>query len=784
MTPLTAALRRWPSRYIDAVCRHPGRVVWLWALIAAVCLSGLGKLSLSSDLRINFGPQNPQLAAYDLQRQNYASGEYTLIGIRPRETTARGVLSLPGLQLIAQVTEQSWQLPGVTRVESLSNYPRISATQDGLSVAELLEHPPSAANDLDELAEQIMDEPALVGRLIAPDQSIAGILLTTHFAEDDAQATNRHMQAVQALSEAISKSHPQFAVHIVGTNAVSHAFAQAAVKDTSTLVPLMYGMFLLLILGLTGSLSFTLLMLAIMLLSSLLTLGLAGHVGMVLTAASLAAPHIITTLAIADGIHVMSSASASEDKRLGPAALAKALQLNMPALVLTTATTMIGFLLANFADSPPLRDLGNLTATGAFIALALSTSLLPAALILLRTPTPHRSQTRLQSACNALTRLQLRHPKVLIATTGSLALVTSAMLITNVADDDFTRYFAPQVSYRADAEAMDAHLTGLHTIEFSLPAPQGVSEPAYLQALDDFKQWWDSGPYQHAVMHVSSISSLFTRMNRALHADDPAFLKLPQHADEAAQYLLLYQLSLPYGHDIENRITQAQDASRFVVFLHGLSSRQTRRIIASAEQWLAAHHPCYASSATSAAVMYAYIAQRNINAMLMQLPAAIALIALLFMIALRSIRLGALSVLALTLPIGVCFGLWALLSGVVNFTMAVVSGAVIGVVADDTIHLLSVYRHARQKLTPERAVETAMRSVGPAVISTSLILVAGFGVLAQSLFLPNSGMAQLIMIAVTAALLINLLLVMPLAYLTDQPRAATVAQNDALSSRA
>ena len=784
MTPLTAALRRWPSRYIDAVCRHPGRVVWLWALIAAVCLSGLGKLSLSSDLRINFGPQNPQLAAYDLQRQNYASGEYTLIGIRPRETTARGVLSLPGLQLIAQVTEQAWQLPGVTRVESLSNYPRISATQDGLSVAELLEHPPSAANDLDELAAQIMDEPALVGRLIAPDQSIAGILLTTHFAEDDAQATNRHMQAVQALSEAISKSHPQFAVHIVGTNAVSHAFAQAAVKDTSTLVPLMYGMFLLLILGLTGSLSFTLLMLAIMLLSSLLTLGLAGHVGMVLTAASLAAPHIITTLAIADGIHVMSSASASDNKRLGAAALAKALQLNMPALVLTTATTMIGFLLANFADSPPLRDLGNLTATGAFIALALSTSLLPAALILLRTPTPHRSQTRLQSACNALTRLQLRHPKALIATTGSLALATSAMLITNVADDDFTRYFAPQVSYRADAEAMDAHLTGLHTIEFSLPAPQGVSDPAYLQALDDFRQWWDSGPYQHAVMHVSSISSLFTRMNRALHADDPAFLKLPQHADEAAQYLLLYQLSLPYGHDIENRITQAQDASRFVVFLHGLSSRQTRRIIASAEQWLAAHQPRYASSATSAAVMYAYIAQRNINAMLMQLPAAIALIALLFMIALRSIRLGALSVLALALPIGVCFGLWALLSGVVNFTMAVVSGAVIGVVADDTIHLLSAYRHARQKLTPERAVEAAMRSVGPAVISTSLILVAGFGVLAQSLFLPNSGMAQLIMIAVTAALLINLLLVMPLAYLTDQPRAATVAQNDALSSRA
>ncbi len=784
MKPIAPAVRSALSAYTRAVCNHPRWVFVIWLCIVLPCLSGLGKLSLSSDLRINFGPNNPQLAAYDLQRENYAAGEYTLIGVRALNPDSAGVLSAEGLQLIAKITELSWRLPGVTRVESVTNYPRVSASVDGLAVEEILSSTDMLPADANTLAAHIMAEPALLGRLIAPDKRIAGIALTTHFPDNDEQATSTHMQAVMQLRDEILREHPQFALHITGTNAVSHAFALAAVEDTRSLVPLMYAVFLALILILTGSFTFTLLMLGIMLLSSLLTLGLAGHAGMVLTAASLAAPHIITTLAIADGIHLISSASESDQARLERDAVRNALRRNMPALVLTTLTTMIGFLIANFADSPPLRDLGNLTALGAFIALALSTSLLPAALITLRTRIPRRQHRWLQRLCAMIGRLQIARPRVLVMFTGLFAVILSGLALRNIADDDFTRYFDKDVAYRIDAEALDGRLTGLHTLEFSVPAPEGIADPEYLRALEDFQKWWTQGPYADAVMHVSSVSTLFARMNRALHADDADYQQVPARKDEAAQYLLLYQLSLPYGQDIENRITQAQDASRFVVFLHGLTSSQTRKIIEQAQGWLASHHPRYATLATSPAVMYAYIAQRNIQAMLMQLPGAILLMALLFMLVLRSMRLGALSLVALALPVGVCFGLWALLSGVVNFTMAVVSGAVIGVVADDTIHLLASYKQARRQHAPGQAVQIAMRHVGPAVVATSLILSAGFAVLSQSLFLPNSGMAQLIVLAVLAALIINLLMILPLAYLLDRKARLAAPKSSALSSAA
>jgi multidrug efflux pump subunit AcrB len=168
----------------------------------------------------------------------------------------------------------------------------------------------------------------------------------------------------------------------------------------------------------------------------------------------------------------------------------------------------------------------------------------------------------------------------------------------------------------------------------------------------------------------------------------------------------------------------------------------------------------------------------NLESNFISLPISLALISLLLVPVLRTWRLGAAFVLPNLLPMGVGFGLWALWSGEVNFTMAIVLYMTVGIIVDDTIHFIAKYLRARreQDLAPEDAIRYSFHNVGGALVVNTLILTAGFLILAQSAFLPNSGMAQLTAATIVAALIIDLTLLPAMLLRLDRaptPKSAT-----------
>jgi predicted RND superfamily exporter protein len=184
----------------------------------------------------------------------------------------------------------------------------------------------------------------------------------------------------------------------------------------------------------------------------------------------------------------------------------------------------------------------------------------------------------------------------------------------------------------------------------------------------------------------------------------------------------------------------------------------------------------------SPAVMFAYISERNLRSNFTSLPISLAIISLLLVPVLRSWRLGLAFLLPNLLPLGAGFGLWWLWSGEVNFTMAIVLNMSVGIIVDDTIHFVTKYLRARreQGLAPEAAIRYSFHNVGGALVVTTLVLTAGFAILAQSSFLPNSGMAQLTAATIVAALVLDLLLLPTLLLKLDRaPR--TDAQTEEIA---
>ena len=93
-----------------------------------------------------------------------------------------------------------------------------------------------------------------------------------------------------------------------------------------------------------------------------------------------------------------------------------------------------------------------------------------------------------------------------------------------------------------------------------------------------------------------------------------------------------------------------------------------------------------------------------------------------------------------------------------------VTAMTLGIVVDDTVHFLSRYRRTRRELgyTSPDSVLVAFRTVGQALLTTSLVLVAGFVVVSFSNFELNSAMGKLTALVITLALVADFLLLPPL----------------------
>jgi predicted RND superfamily exporter protein len=450
-------------------------------------------------------------------------------------------------------------------------------------------------------------------------------------------------------------------------------------------------------------------------------------------------------------------------------ALVESLRINVQPVFLTSLTTMIGFLSLNFSDSPPFGDLGNISALGVFAAWVLAMAFLPALMSLL----PIRIEPRAGSARPVMDRfgdLVVTKRWPLLWGTSAAALIVVAFIPRIELDDRFVKWFDESVRFRVDTDFATANLIGPYSLEFSIASGEagGIAEPAYLDRIEAFSVWLRSRP---DITHVNSFTDIMKRLSKNMHADDSDWYRLPDKRDLAAQYLLLYEMSLPYGLDLNSLINVDKSATRLTATLATVPTKRMREIAARAESWLAANAPpAMRSQASGASIMFAYISDRNIRGMLKGTALAFLLIAATLIIALRSVRLGLVSLLTNFLPVLIAFGVWAIFVGEIGIIASIVTATSLGLIVDDTVHVLSKYNRARRErgLSVHDAIRFSFSRVGTALWATTLILVAGFVVLGFSSFKVNADLGLLTAITLAAALMVDFLLLPPLLMLMDK----------------
>jgi len=749
-------------KYGEWVLRFRWLIIFLTVGATVLAASGGRFLDFTTDYRVFFSKENPQLQAFETLQNTYNKNDNVLIAIAPKDGK---VFTRETLTALEELTKESWQIPYSTRVESVTNFQNTWAKEDDLVVEDLVKN---AANftedDLKRVKKIALSEPVLLNRLISPSTHVTGINITTYLPGKSISEVPEVVSFVREMTGKFQEKHPNLDIYLSGVMFMNNQFSEASQGDMQTLVPVMYLMIIVLMWISLRSIAGTISTVLVVTFASLTGMGLAGWTGILLTPVSANAPTYILTMAVADSVHIL--VTLFHEFRRGKNkhdAIVESLRVNMQPVFITSITTSIGFLSLNFSDSPPYRDLGNIVAVGVMAAFVFSVLFLPA----LMSVFPLRSKINETGKVEFIDRyadfvLSNRNPLYW----GILALiVVLAVQIPRIEINDlFTEYFDHRYKFRNDNDFIIKNLTGFESIEYSLKAGDsgGISKPEYLKKLEQFKKWYAE---QQDVMFVGSLSDVMKRLNRNMHSDDDSYYRLPDNRELAAQYLLLYEMSLPYGLDLNNQINVDKSATRFTVIFDDVTSKYALGLEEKAQIWLKKNGlPQMQSHGASPLIMFSNIALRNVKSMISGTVLALILISCILIFALRSFKFGVISLVPNLVPAFMAFGLWSLLFQRIGLAISVVIALSLGIIVDDTVHFLSKYLRARREhgKSPEEAVRYSFHTVGRALVITSVILIAGFLVIYQSGFTINSHMGLLTAITIGFALFADFLFLPPL----------------------
>ncbi len=751
--------------YLNFVLKRRWLTLVLATLIMVATAAGGRYLSVSDDLRRMFSAEDPNLIAFDALEDTYAASNTALIALAPVKGS---VFTRESLAAVEGLTEAAWQVPHSRRVTSLTNYMHSESRDDDLIVEPLVEDALSLTDDQVRRIERIAQNSSdLAGRLVSRDGRVTGIAID-FVMPDDGSALVEVTDALHALLEKARVAHPGIVYHATGETIVNRAIVDAVDESVSTLVPLA---FLIVMVGaalLLRSAFSILAVVAAVLYSIVTTLGIAGWFGAILNPTTSGLPVIVMVITVAHSVHIILTALANisrgMDKRT---ALAESLRSTLWPIFLTSLTTSIGFLSLNASDSPPFRELGNLVALGIVCSFVYCLTLLPAMLALL--PLRRRSiETGAPSLFERFGRFVVARHRLLLWAVPILVVALIAGIPLNKVSDNWTKLFDDSYEVRRATDFIDRNLTGVNSIEFSLSSGEegGITDPEYLRRVDKFAEWLRQQP---EVSHVRAFPEIIKRLNRNMNGEDPAFQRIPDSRDLVAQYLLLYELSLPFGSDLNDRIDVGKSATRLTATLSDVAASDLLELDLRAQAWFQANAPDLANRATGLNMVFAHLTKNNIASMLSGTMIGMAIISLILIGIFRSIRMGLISLVPNFVPALMTFGTWGYLVGQIGLSGAVVTVVAFGIIVDDTIHFMTKYRKLRAEgQSAADAIVGTFGTVGPALAVTTIVLSVGFLTFALSGYDGNSTLGIMVTMTILIALVTDFLLLPPLLMVLDR----------------
>ena len=480
------------------------------------------------------------------------------------------------------------------------------------------------------------------------------------------------------------------------------------------------------------------------------TMGLYAATGHQLNMVTMVLPTLVLVIGIADCLHILRSVAQQDADRPQRDRVVDGLSYVIGPCFLMTVTTAAGFLGLTASGLPVVQQLGWFGAAGVVSAFIVSVVVLTACL---GSPAfePRSVSLRLDEFAVTLCGFGMKRPWLVVSLFSILSVVAIAGVFQIESDTDSIGYMKPTHVIRRDSDFIEREIGPYVPIEFTVTAADTVFTAGHLDAIWAWQRragdlpgigWsWSlidalnvTGAETPSAIGIESLRARLDRITRF----SPATVAGMLHGDG--------QLRVSFGAPI-------------------MSARSVRSTIEDIEA-AADLPPTLTLRPAGYSPLYTRIVDEIVDSQLRGFGSAIVMIVVLIGLAMRSWRRTLLALPANGLPVLFALGLMGLTGIPLDVASATIASVILGLVVDDTVHLLRPGEDPRVGASLEHAASRA----GGTLIMTTLVLASGFLVLGLAEIRSIAWFGVLTSFSVSVAILADLTLLPALASLGSSDR--------------
>jgi predicted RND superfamily exporter protein len=727
---------------------------------------GAGALRVSTDTGYGalLGARHPAIRELESVTTRFGGGvPFAIVYRCGPPAPCASVFDAGALAMAHALAREIGGIPGVARTESVATTPLLAPELFDLPRARQLAPRGEPTPDLEELIPRALGDPMWVGQIVSPDGRVGAVLV--QLASASGATAERVVDGARAALVPWEARGFRFA--LAGGPVEFVVAGRELDQQVQRLVPAIVVLVALILLLAFRAIPPVVFALATAGAALVWAIGLQGWLGWPRTSFFQVLPPLMLTIGVCYGIHLVASfaerLSEDADAEANRAARLRGAiaDIARPALF-TALTTAAGFVSFYTSGLESLVRFGAIAAFGVMAAFATSFGLLPIALARMpvrwiAVPRSHATWSRfVRRIADAVGQ---RRASIIAAALGLcvLGLFGAAQLSI---DASFEQVYGAQsqvVRWAREAEA----LRGADSLEVAIFLPRGmqVTDLAALRAVERVERL----AALDGIGRPLSILAPMRELNALVHGGERLALS-GQHArpERPAQ---LYRLMRGEQAELVALFAapESEDApAALLVSFQGekLPQDELRALVERVRAEANAALPPGATAAVTGplAVVSGMIDEIR-DTQIGSFGSALALVAVLSALALRSIPLALLALIPTTLPALLTLGAMGFLGIPLDMGTAMVASVLLGLGVDEALHLLSGYQRKRAEgLAREEAMHAALCGVGRALFTTAGALAAGFLVLFFVPWQSLSSFGLVTGVAIGGSLLADLLL--------------------------
>ena len=704
--------------------RAPWVTLAIAAVLAALAVLGLQKITIDDSLSQLFRTDTPEFKQFQEVTREFPSNEYDVLVVVEGST----LLQRDNIEKLRTLVTDLQLVDGARGIISLFSA-RQPAEDGGIPSPVFPEELPDGPA-YQKLVDNLMSNELIRGKLLSDDGTLALVVLSL---KPEVVESGELSKVVADIREVMSDDlkDSDLKARLSGVPVMQLEIRNALERDR-----LVYNA-----LGFLGGCAiailffrrFSLMVIAAgpPLLAILFAVGLLGWLGFRLNMFLNVMTPLIMVISFSDSMQLTFAARdrmmAGEDKRT---AFANAIRVVGPACVLTHATTGLSFLGLMFSDSDLIRTFGQAGFISMIVALVTVLSLVPVlGILLIRNDAVFATKIRgADTGVDALRRFCAWVASHMVSRPGLYSLL--ALLLVGALGGIYfglePRYrLADQVPDREQAVAasaqLDAKLTGANPIDVLIKFPKGADLYAP-QTLDAIAKVHTALEGQTGVGNVWSVETLHRWLSQKLGKSDADTLK--QYVDMLPRFLVRRFVSADQDSVLISGRIPDKDSANLLPVVDELNMRLNA---------VRAQAPGYTIAVTGLAVIAARSSAGMINKLNRGLTLEFVFLAAFLGLAFRSFNVTLACLLPGIFPVVAAGALLRFLGYGLQFSSVVALTVSFGLGLSATIHFLNrMWREDDPAKDPAIAVERATVLVGPALILTSIVLACALAALVLS----------------------------------------------------